>query len=547
MAPSAAGVTASIIDAAGHRVILDSRTPLTSGMPVDQSLTRLAGLAREQGLLAVGADRVAFRRLPSAKGNANNWYVAVAMPSFDAGWTHGLSVRSVALLLAALVTILICVVSGWRQLRTTRRAAYHDVLTGLPNRALLVQRVQASQRTGQPSAVLVLDLEQFKEVNDLLGQSHGDRLLRQIAERLVGIAPTGATVARLGGDDFAMFLPGTDLSAAETAARQCLDALHRTFLIDGTGLDLEARIGVACSPEHGTDAHTLLRHADTAMYLAKEGHDGCRTYDTAVEQHAPKRLALLGDLRRALEADDQITLHYQPKVGIAHGHLAGVEALVRWQHPQLGRIAPDAFIPLAETTTLIHALTTRVLETAVRQARQWQDEGLDIPVAVNLSTRCLHDPGLPDRVFDLLRRTGLPAALLELEITESMVMSDPEQALTVLHALHDGGIRLSVDDFGTGHSSMAYLQRMPVDELKIDKSFVQHLLERDENSVLVRSAITLGHNLGLSVVAEGVEDEATVDVLRDLDCDVVQGYHFARPMAADDLRAWLRTRTTAVH
>jgi predicted signal transduction protein with EAL and GGDEF domain len=344
-------------------------------------------------------------------------------------------------------------------------------------------------------------------------------------------------VARLGGDDFALLLPGADLAAAQEVAGQMLAALHRTFPLGGTGVDLEARIGVALGPEHGDDAEALLRRADAAMRVAKEQHDGYTTYDPTADQHASNRLALLGDLRRALDADDQIVLHYQPKVDIVDGRLAGVEALVRWHHPTLGRLAPDSFIPLAETTTLVHALTDRVLEIAVRQAGAWHRDGLHIPVAVNLSARCLHDTGLPGRVFELLRRTGLPVALLKLEITESMVMVDPERAITVLRALHDGGIGLSVDDFGTGHSSMTYLQRLPVDELKIDRSFVRELSAGNE--VLVRSAISLGHSLELTVVAEGIEDAETLATLHALGCDIAQGYHLGRPMPAEDIRPWL--------
>jgi EAL domain-containing protein (putative c-di-GMP-specific phosphodiesterase class I) len=263
------------------------------------------------------------------------------------------------------------------------------------------------------------------------------------------------------------------------------------------------------------------------MQLAKQHHEGVEFYDPAVEQHAPNRFALLGDLRRALETDDQITVYYQPKVHLHQGGLAGVEALVRWDHPALGRVAPDEFIPLTETTTLIHALTDRVLGIAVQQAVQWKNNGLHIPVAVNRSTRCLHDTTLPGRVFDLLERRGLPPSLLELEITESMVMADPQRALTVLDALHAGGIRL------------------PVDELKIDRSFVQQMTAGDGGRVLVRTAVGLGHNLGMTIVAEGIEDADTALQLADVGCDIAQGYHFGRPTPAEDLYAWLRQHSSA--
>jgi EAL domain-containing protein (putative c-di-GMP-specific phosphodiesterase class I) len=275
------------------------------------------------------------------------------------------------------------------------------------------------------------------------------------------------------------------------------------------------------------------------MVVAKQRKSGYVVYDPAAEQQAPNRLALLGDLRRAIDADDQIVVHYQPKVGLDGGRLVGVEALVRWQHPQLGRLAPDAFIPMAETTALIIGLTGKVLDIAVRQARQWSRAGLRIPVAVNLSTRCLHDPALADRVLELLDRHGVPPALLELEITESMVMVDPDRALQVLRRLHEAGIRISVDDFGTGHSSMAYLKELPVDELKIDRSFVLEMTRDGGDAVLVQSAIALGHNLGLSVVAEGVETPEVLAALDALGCDVAQGFHLGRPMPAEEFEAWL--------
>ncbi|MEU4244778.1 bifunctional diguanylate cyclase/phosphodiesterase [Actinoplanes sp. NPDC026619] len=530
MPATATGLTASIIDADSRQVLVSSL-----GTGADQHLTGVTAQARDTGVTTIGSQRVAFRRLAATENNANSWYVAVSAPAVTAGWTRGLSVGSLALVAVALLTIVVAGVSGWNQLRAARRAALHDTLTGLPNRELLRLNLQSALRSGRPASVLAIDLERFKEVNDQLGYPHGDLLLRQVAERLTSTAPADATVARLGGDDFAVLLPGAGQATAEAMAELLLAELHRTFEIDGAGLDVEARIGVACAAADDIEGDALLRHADAAMQLAKAHHDGTQTYDPAVDRHASNRLALVGDLRRALETDDQLIVYYQPKVHLADGGLAGAEALVRWEHPTLGRIAPDQFIPLAETTTLIHALTDRVLAIAVRQAKAWQDNGLHLPVAVNLSTRCLHDRTLPGRVFELLERTGLPPSLLELEITESMVMADPERALSVLDALHAGGLRLSVDDFGTGHSSMAYLQRLPVDELKIDRSFVQQMSAGAAGSVLVRTAIGLGHSLGLSVVAEGIEDAATAAELRDLGCDIAQGYHFGKPMPADEL------------
>jgi EAL domain-containing protein (putative c-di-GMP-specific phosphodiesterase class I) len=278
------------------------------------------------------------------------------------------------------------------------------------------------------------------------------------------------------------------------------------------------------------------------MYVAKELKTGCVFFDAGRDNHAPTRLALLGDLRRALDSDNQLVLHYQPKMDLELGEPVGVEALVRWEHPVRGMLPPDEFIPVAENTALIQPLTVRVLELALAQAKAWISDGIWLPVAVNLSARCLLDTAFPDTVSGLLARYQLPASVLHLEITESAIMADSARALSVLRTLHDAGIRLSIDDFGTGYSSMAYLKQLPVDELKIDRSFVKEMTRDTNDAVLVRSAIDLGHNLGLAVVAEGVEDKDVMDALRDLGCDIAQGYHIGRPMAADRLRDWFQAR-----
>ncbi|WP_436528542.1 putative bifunctional diguanylate cyclase/phosphodiesterase [Actinoplanes sp. HUAS TT8] len=529
-------VTASIIDANSDKVLVDSRA---TAIGDDDPLTQVTAAGADGGVTTIGGRRVAFQRVLATAGNANDWYVAVSAPAFGLGWTRGLSLGSLALLAGALITLLVSGVSGWTYRRAVRRAATHDRLTGLANRALLTERTESALRSGQPVALLMLDLQNFKDVNDVLGQHHGDLLLNQIAGRLSAATPSGATVARVGADDFAILLPGHDINQAHVQAARLLTDLRRGYLLDGISLDIDVNLGMAAGPIHGTDAETLLRHADTAMHLAEQHGSEVGEYDPAEDTGAPRRLELLGDLRRAIEADDQISLHYQPKIDLRDGRISGVEALIRWQHPQRGLMPPDSFIPMAETTSLIRPLTSHVLGIAVRQAKAWQQAGRPIPVAVNLSTRCLQDPGFADQVLSLLDHVGLPAGLLELEITESMVMTDPERALTILHALRAGGIRLSIDDFGTGHSSMAYLRRLPVDELKIDRSFVQEMTSSHGDSVLVRTAISLGHNLGLSVVAEGIEDQRTADALRDLGCDVAQGYHFARPMPAGDLGLWM--------
>ncbi len=430
-----------------------------------------------------------------------------------------------------------------------RHQATHDALTGLPNRVLLRDRLTQALATAARSrgevAVLHIDLDRFKEVNDTLGHSWGDRLLLQVGPRVQSVLRAGDTVARLGGDEFAVLLPVVDgVAEAQSVAERIRDALHRRFDVDGVALDIEASIGIAVSPGHGTSSEDLQRNADIAMYVAKEFKAGAVVFAPAEHVVPSSQLTVLGDLRRALEHDDELTVHYQPKYALADGRLEGAEALVRWQHPEHGAVPPAEFIPVAEGTGLILALTERVLDLALAQMRRWADAGHRLPVAVNLSTRCLLDASLPDLVTRLLARHGVPAGLLRLEVTESAVMADVARCLTVLQRLHALGVHLSIDDFGTGYSSMAHLRRLPVDELKIDQSFVQGMTVTEQDAVLVRTAIDLAHNLGLTVVAEGVEGPEHVAVLRELGCDVAQGYHLARPMPADALTGLLH-RTAA--
>jgi EAL domain-containing protein (putative c-di-GMP-specific phosphodiesterase class I) len=322
-------------------------------------------------------------------------------------------------------------------------------------------------------------------------------------------------------------------------ARKLQDALGGSFVLEGLSLDVEASIGVALYPEHGSDPDELLQHADIAMYAAKQTHAGFMLFDPKLDQHSPRRLALLGELRRAIDSQ-QLVLHYQPKVDAHSGRVLGVEALVRWQHPQHGLLPPDEFIPLAERTGLIGPLTHYVLDAALRQCRAWQQTGRELTVAVNVSARRLLDPGFPDEVAGLLARWDAPARLLVVEITESAIMTDPAHALQVLDRLNRLGVQVSIDDFGTGYSSMAYLKNLPVDELKVDRSFVSHMIGNTSDAVIVRSTVDLGRNLGLRVVAEGVEDQATRQQLDALGCEAIQGYHISRPVPADDLLAWIK-------
>jgi diguanylate cyclase len=430
-----------------------------------------------------------------------------------------------------------------RQAAASHHQALHDPLTGLPNRELFADRVEQAIRTAdrqlRPAALLLLDLDRFKDVNDTLGHHHGDLLLDEVATRLTGVLRQVDTVARLGGDEFAVLLPEVDAEGAPAVAEKLRVALHQPLTLDGVGLDLDASIGIAVYPDHGGDAAELLQHADVAMYAAKQTHAGFMVYDPAVDQHSPRRLALLGGLRRALERDE-LVLHYQPKADLSSGQVLGVEALVRWQHPAHGLLAPGEFIPLAERTGLIHPLTRWVLDAALRQAGQWRRAGHELSIAVNVSTRSLLDRDFPDQVADRLAAWQVPAGSLVLEVTESAVMADPALALDVLGRLHALGVGLALDDFGTGYSSMAYLKALPVDELKVDRSFVGQMASSTSDAVIVRSTIDLGHNLGLHVVAEGVESEGTWEELKTLGCDTAQGYHLGRPMPATELERWLQ-------
>ncbi len=424
--------------------------------------------------------------------------------------------------------------------------AHHDELTGLPNRAALLDRgaaLVATATPAEPLAVLVMDLDRFKEINDTLGHAYGDRLLVEVAARITAELRDDDVVARLGGDEFAVLVPGVDPATACAAAERLVAALTAPFSIDGFELAVDASVGVAVS-DGQTGRPTIdacLREADIAMYTAKDLKTGVEVYDPSADTNTPSRLGLLAELRRGL-IDDQLVLHYQPKLSLRTGALAGVEALVRWQHPTRGLLPPAAFLPVVEQTGLIDGLTDVVLDLALHQVRDWLDEGQPVQVAVNVSPRSLHRDDLPDRVERALAAHDVPPALLRLEITESSITADPAKALVILERLHDAGITLSIDDFGTGYSSMGFMRRLPVSELKVDRTFVAAMLDSPEDTALVRSVIELGHNLGLTVVAEGIEDATASAELAGLSCDVGQGFLFARPQPAAEVTRWLRAR-----
>jgi diguanylate cyclase (GGDEF)-like protein len=445
--------------------------------------------------------------------------------------------------LALLYAVLFRIVA--RASRRLRHLALHDALTGLPNRTLFHERVERaikSMRPGRSVAVLLVDLDRFKEVNDTLGHDHGDELLKVVAERLGGALRQGDTLARLGGDEFAVVL--TDLphrgAAAETASR-LHDALRRPFGLRGIAVELDASVGVALAPEHGRDVTTLIQRADVAMYDAKRTQGRVETYSTERDPYSPARLSLLGELRRAIE-NDELVLHYQPKVSLAGDVVTGVEALVRWQHPDHGLLQPDQFVPLAERTGTIAHLTRWVLDAALRQCAEWRLEYPDLTVAVNLAAANVLDVSLPAMVTELLDAHDLPGSALECEVSEHTVMSDPQRVTEVLVALRALGVRLSLDDFGTAQASLAYLKQLPLDE--IDRAFVTTMADDDGDAVIVRSTIDLARNLGLDVVAEGVESESVLEALVDLRCSSAQGFYLSRPLPSAELEVWLGNRST---
>lgn len=430
-----------------------------------------------------------------------------------------------------------------RQAAQNEHQALHDSLTDLPNRALFHDRVEqavaTARRSGVHVAVLLIDLDRFKDVNDTLGHQSGDLLLQALGPRLRAALRESDTIARLGGDEFGVLLPEVDgPDGALLVAGRLGEALGEPFVVDELVLETEASIGIAVYPDHGEDVATLIRRADVAMYMAKERHQGVELYASEHDHYSPARLGLLGQLRRAMERGE-LVLHYQPKASLRTGEIHCVEALVRWQHPERGLLLPAEFVPLAEHTGLMRPLTHCVLEQAIRQCRKWDDEGVCLDIAVNLSARDLLDLELPDKVATLLERWGVAPARLELEVTESTILADPLRARAVLTRLGESGVRVAIDDFGSGYTSLGYLKRLPVDVLKIDRSFVLNMGAEDQDAVIVRTAIELGHNLGLEVVAEGVESADTWNELRRLGCDLAQGYFLSTPMPPAELATWL--------
>ncbi|MBK8078150.1 MAG: EAL domain-containing protein [Kineosporiaceae bacterium] len=430
------------------------------------------------------------------------------------------------------------------QIQAREHEALHDALTGLPNRTLFYQRLRRAleeSSAGGEVAILVLDLDGFKDVNDTLGHHSGDQLLCEVSARLAGVVEGQGTVARLGGDEFAVLLPAAESTTGEAVAQRIIEAIRRPVTLSSMTLTVGASIGMALAPRHGTDPDGLLQRADVAMYQAKRAQSGVEVYDPDTDWNSQYRLRLAGELRSAVTRGE-IEVWYQPIARTADVEVTGVEALARWHHAELGPISPGEFIPVAERTGLIHELTLYVLDRALAQVRAWHDAGLQLGVSVNLPPQVLRDVEWPIKVVEMLHRHDVQSRWLTLEITESGIMTDPERMISILRELTSTGVSLSIDDFGTGYSSLAYLQQLPVSTVKIDQSFVTPLLIDPAAAAIVGSVIDLARSLGLAVVAEGVEDQRTLEHLAAIDCHFVQGFLLSRPTPAGELTTWLTMR-----
>jgi diguanylate cyclase (GGDEF)-like protein len=501
-------------------------------------------------LLAIASWQVSPR---SATHAPQAWPVLVVPSLFSLaslgvliyGNVAGLNVAALALGSATIVAALARLALTFREVRAlaeTRRQATTDELTGLANRRFLYERLgvelESARARDEPLTLIVADLDGFKELNDTLGHQAGDLLLKQLGPRMLDVLRAKDTLARLGGDEFAVLLPGMHADEAVDVVERIQAAIDPPFAIRGLTIHIEASIGIAAFPQHATDVEALVQRADVAMYQAKASRAGYEIYAPERDLHSRDRLGLLGDLKGAIEKGE-LELHYQPKVELRSLQVTGVEALVRWRHPERGLLAPMEFIPLAEQTALMRPLTLHVLDRALEQCRLWRDAGLKLTVAVNLSVPNLLDTRLPDDVADLLTRWELPPDQLKLEVTENIILADPVRVMDVLAKLKQVGVTLSLDDFGTGSSSLSYLKRLPLDELKIDRSFVMAMETSAADEVIVRSTTELAQRLGLRVVAEGVETEAAWDQLARAGCEEAQGFFVQRPVPAAELDEWI--------
>ncbi len=429
------------------------------------------------------------------------------------------------------------------QLLTLRRQATYDALTDLPNRVLLLDRLEKAIDTSRGektiTGLLLMDLDRFKDVNDTFGHHFGDMLLKQIAMRLRNHLHSNDTLARLGGDEFGIVLTKIgDSNDVAVVARKILDALQQPFEIEKHLLEVGASIGIALYPTHGTDARTLLRRADVAMYAAKDANVGYAFHNQEHESRTPEQLALVVEMRGAMERDE-FELYYQPKLHVSSGLMTRAEVLIRWNHPKRGLLAPGAFIPIAERTGLIKSMTDWIMDRMLKQCREWHDAGAPVHVAVNISAKSLQEKDLPVKVQSALDKWHIDPRFVKVEITESSILADPAHALAITSMLQSMGVRLSLDDFGTGYSSLTSLRELPIDEIKIDKSFVMGMSSNEADATIVRTMVDLAHNLGKQVCAEGVEDEETWRRLGEMGCDLAQGYWISKPKPADQFLEWL--------
>lgn len=511
-------------------------------------LTRLNTDANDEG---PAGDRVVEIYLPLSTGGPAVGVLEIYLPYAPIARDVAAGQRTLYVVLGVglvALWVILALVSG----STMRRMAWlanRDALTGLPNRTLFQRRVAAAieeaLRHGHAAAVVVADVDRFKDVNDTLGHHVGDALLRELGARLAGAVRSGDTVSRLGGDEFGLVLiAGGEAEIPELLGR-LRDTLEAEVKVGALPISAEASFGYAVTPADGADVDTLLRRADVAMYQAKGSRSGIARYDARHDTFDIGKLALIGELRRAIESGE-LELHYQPKAELRTGRLCAVEALVRWRHPRRGMVPPDAFLPAAEQTGLIEPLTRWVLGAALSQINEWPDSFDDLTMAVNVSARNLGRPDFADAVLTALADAAIAPDRLTLEITETALLADPEVAAEVLARVSATGVRVSIDDFGQGQTSLGYLSQLPLHELKIDKSFVTDLPDNPAHAAIVRSVVDLGHNLGLQVVAEGVETQETVTLLTATGCDIAQGYLLARPMPAGDLAAWVTANRTGV-
>ena len=534
-----------VIDARTGAVVIDSQTPQRAGarlgVPGDRRFAALRRRARHSGVASVAGRRAAYERVRGGKGNANDWLVVavtrIPAPSLLGSFGAG----PIGMIIAAILLLAFTLVNA--RAGNLRAEANTDGLTRLANRRHFLRRLERATHHADPkersAALLVIDLDHFKELNDTLGHHVGDLLLAQLGPRLHEAIREVDTLARLGGDEFAVILTELpDRDAASRVAQRIQAALDEPFILEGLAVHVGASIGIALFPDHGHDATDLLQRADVAMYQAKQERTGWELYDAERDLHSRDRLALAGELRDAL-LDGQLVLHYQPKADLQTGRVIGVEALVRWQHPQRGLLDPDAFVAMAEQAGLMRRLTAYVLDAALAQAACWREQGRQLTVAVNVSATDLVDARFPDEVEALLARHRVPAEDLQLEVTENTIMSDPKRALDSLALLSETGVSISLDDYGTGYSSLAYIKRLPIRELKIDRSFVFNMDTDPQDATIVRSTIELANNLNLRVVAEGVETETNWTTLGEMGAALAQGYLLTKPLPASELDTWI--------